>query len=101
MEFERLAEIEQEIVRYMLGGYLSEDTEFAALLKEKSIIPEELYAELQKEEYPLYSLYAHYKEIFSYFDDWILVHTDDEDKRITRYILKKKAEKHVETIEWC
>ena len=101
MEFERLAEIEQEIVHYMLGGYLSENAEFAALLKEKSIIPEELYAELQKEEYPLYSLYDRYKEIFSYFDDWILVHTEDEDKRITRYILKKKAEKHVETIEWC
>lgn len=100
MEFERLKEIEQEIVQYMTGDYLSEDAEFAALLKEKAIIPEELHAELQQKDYPLCHLYDRYQEIYSYFDNWIFARTEDEDKRITQYILKKKTEKHIETIAW-
>lgn len=100
MEFERLKEIEQEIVQYMFGEYLSEDAAFAALLKEKAIRLEELHAELQQKDYPLCHLYDHHKEIFSYFDNWILVCTEDEDKRIARYILRKKTEKHIETIAW-
>ena len=100
MEFDRLKEIEQEIVQYMLGEYLSEDAEFAAFLKEKEIVPEKLCAELQNEDYPLYRLYDRYKEIYSYFDDWILARAEGEDTRIIRYILKQKTEKHIETIAW-
>ncbi len=99
-EFEHLHEIKREIARYMFGEYLAADAAFAALLNDNQIAPEELLADLLKEYDPLYGLFDRHNNIFSYFDDWILAVTEDEDRKIARYILKPKTEKHVETIEW-
>ncbi len=99
-EFDYLGKIQQEIARYMLGDYLAEDTAFAALLKDKKTAPEELLAELLKEGNSLYHLFDHHRGVFAYFDDWILAVTDEDDRKITRYILKPKTEKHIETIAW-
>lgn len=99
-EFEYLHGVRQEIVRYMLGDYLAEDAAFAALLAEKQIEPSELLAELMEADFPIYQFWDWHKDLFSYFDDWILAVTEDQDRKIARYILKPKAENHVETIEW-
>lgn len=36
----------------------------------------------------------------SYFDDWIVVETNEDEDEVTGFILKKKTEKHIETCEW-
>ncbi len=99
-EFDYLQKVKKEIAQYMLGAYLAEDAVFAELLKDKKINPEELLAELLGEDYPLYHLFDYHREVFAYFDDWILAVTEENDKKIARYILKPKTEKHIETIEW-
>lgn len=99
-EFEHVREIQQEIIRYMLEDYFAGDSIFAALLREKKIDPGKLLTELLKEDDPIYRLYDHHNSLFSYFDDWVLAVTEDEDRKITRYILKPKMEKHIETIDW-
>lgn len=97
-EFRRIAS--REVIQYMLGDYLRKDTSFDTLLKEKKIQPDELLAELLAEDFPIHRLFDRHKDVFSYFDDWILAVTDESDKKIVRYIIKPQTEKHMETIEW-
>ncbi len=99
-EYEYLREIQREIVRYMLGDYAAGDDAFAALLEENQINPEEINAGLEKSYTPLYDLYNRYGKVYSYFDDWVLAVTEDDDRKIARFVLKPKTEKHIETIEW-
>ena len=44
--------------------------------------------------------YHKYQKIYDYFDDWILIKTNEEDTEITDIVVKKMSEKHVETCEW-
>lgn len=99
-EFAFRREISQKIIRYMLGDYVTKDAAFAETLKEKEIKPEELLAELTADDFPIHRLFERHKDIFSYFDDWILVVTSEDEKEIVRYVLKPKTEKHIETIYW-
>ena len=39
-------------------------------------------------------------EPFNYFDDWIVVKTDDECRKIRSFEVRKKENAHIETIEW-
>lgn len=99
-EFDYLKEIQREICRYMLSDYLVEDVAFAEMLKREEINPEELFTKLLEESHPLYYLFDQHRKVFSYFDDWILAITEDIDRKIVRYIMKPKTEKHIETINW-
>ncbi len=99
-EYEYLREMQSKIIRYMFGDYAAEDEAFAAMLEENGIDPGEIIAELVKNDMPLYNLYDRHEKIYSYFDDWVLAVTEDNGKKIARFILKPKAEKHIETIEW-
>ena len=40
------------------------------------------------------------KNIYEYFDDWILVRTNKSNKKITKYVIKRETKKHIETINW-
>ena len=44
--------------------------------------------------------YDKYREIYEYFDDWILVKTNRNNHKITKFIIKKQAKNHMETINW-
>ena len=41
-----------------------------------------------------------YQKIYDYFDDWILIKTNEEDTEITDIVVKKMSENHIETCEW-
>ncbi len=99
-EFKHLREIQNEIFRYMLGNYITEDAIFTVLLEKNQADPDELLVELLNTDAYLYVLYDQHEKVFSYSDEWIAVVTEDDDRKIVRYILKLKTEKHIETIEW-
>ena len=44
--------------------------------------------------------YHEYRKIFDYFDDWILIKTNEENTEITDIVMKKMSENHVETCGW-
>ena len=48
----------------------------------------------------LYSLYDKYRKIYEYFDNWILVRTNDDYTDITEIVMQKKEDVHVETCMW-
>ena len=54
------------------------------------------------EEYKLLimNLYSKYKAIYQYFDDWIVIKTDENYEDITEIIAKKKEKHHIETNVW-
>ena len=46
------------------------------------------------------NLYSKYKAIYQYFDDWIVIKTDENYEDITEIIAKKKEKHHIETNVW-
>lgn len=61
---------------------------------------EDIYNELINVDNPLKKLWKNYKNIFEYFDDWVLVETDEAKKYIKTFKMKKKSKERIETIEW-
>ena len=50
------------------------------------------------EKFPIHhGLFDNFKYIFEYFDDWVVVVPEESG---LRFMLRKKADEHVETIEW-
>ncbi len=41
-----------------------------------------------------------YREIYDYFDDWVLIKANEFNSQITDIIAKRKLGKHIETCEW-
>ena len=55
---------------------------------------------LKTSNFPIHKLFEEYREIFDYFDDWIVICADKENNNISEIIMKAKEEEHIETIEW-
>lgn len=54
----------------------------------------------EKERWQLYHLYEQYRKIYEYFDDWIVIKSDNTYTDIEKIISRKKENKHMETIQW-
>ena len=49
----------------------------------------------------MYLFYQNYESLCNYFDDWILIKNDpDKFDTIGEIVVKKAADKHIETCEW-
>ena len=45
-------------------------------------------------------LYDKYNRIYRQFDDWALIKSDKDNVSITDIVMKLKADRHIETIDW-
>lgn len=104
-EFEERNRIQWKLVEYILGAYYETNEELKSIVTEKypqgidAIKKNLLYPE--KEDDPCYRLWDEYKDIFCYFDDWVVVKTDKERKNITGFLLwKKQGDDRAETLYW-
>ena len=103
-EFEFCQKVENDILKYIFTDYLRENLAFQQFLKIKSYDAEKILEAIQDErfncQYSQYKLFDLYRDIFDYFDDWILVTCDENYKNIEKIIVKKQEEKHPETCCW-
>lgn len=102
-EFLELKNIEKTLMSYILGDYCKENEEFATFISEKySKSAEEILKDVLGADYYCNYFWEEYKGLFRYFDDWVVVKTNDKMNEITGFILRKKQddEERIETIDW-
>lgn len=80
------------------GEYISNDPDFKNVVSKYDL--GEVRTALTSSDCPMHMLYDKYRELYNYFDDWIVVLTDQECQYMTGVIAKPCEEKHIETIEW-
>ena len=97
-EFDFLREIEKKVMEFILVEYSKKNKEFAELLEE--IKDEDVYHVVMESEFPVHTFWEKYRDFNNYFDDWIVVKTDDECRKIRSFEVRKKENAHIETIEW-
>lgn len=100
-EFDYLMKIETRIVRFIFNEYKETDYSFRNYLEEKGYDSKKILDEIiQKGDNALYKLYDSYKELYNYFDDWILIRANSDCTEIKEIIIQKKKDIHVETYLW-
>ncbi len=100
-EFEFLHKVEDKILKFMFNEYKDSHPEFEDYLeKGKYSIPEIMENITDDGTLSIYYLFEKYRGVFNYFDDWILIKSNEENTEITEIVIKKKEDKHIETIEW-
>lgn len=100
-EFDFCREVGDKILRYILGTYREKSEDFAKFLDTKGYKAEDIITNI--DDCGLLSVmnfYRQYKDIFEYFDDWVVVHGKNNDAEVGEIVVKKKTEKHVETCDW-
>ena len=45
-------------------------------------------------------LWSHHRDVFNYFDDWVLIQANEDNTEIRDIVLHKKERQHTETIAW-
>lgn len=48
----------------------------------------------------VHMLWSHHRDVFNYFDDWVLIRANEDNTEIRDILLHKKERNHIETIEW-
>ena len=100
-EFDYLREVKARIARFIFDEYAEKDIAFASLLKGKGYESKKILEDIIKDgNDALYELYDGYREIFNYFDDWILLRTDSDCTEIEDIIMHRKSDIHIETYMW-
>lgn len=99
-EFDELKQIKKDIFNYIFTTYAKNSKGFANFLKKMKINVKDVIIKLEGEEFIMEKFYDKYREIYEYFDDWILVKTNRNNHKITKFIIKKQAKNHTETINW-
>lgn len=97
-EFDFLSKLEKDILHYLFYDYGKTDEYFNKVLDKKDV--DGIYGELLDSEHSIYDFWEKYREIFSYFDDWIVIRCDDNYEQVTDIVMRKKEEPRVETNEW-
>ena len=72
-----------------------EDEDFRVLIEDKG---NEIYKEFLEEGYMYSTVSRKYRRFLDYFDQWVLIRPIDDNK--ADIIVKKKEDKHIETIDW-
>ena len=48
----------------------------------------------------VHMLWSHHRDVFNYFDDWVLIQANEDNTEIRDIVLHKKERQHTETIAW-
>ena len=100
-EFDYLRRVQDKILRYIFTEYKELDPDFMKLIEEKGYDSQEILNTIyQQKGDSLYILYDRYRNIYKYFDDWILVKANSDYTKIEQIVMRKKADVHVETCVW-
>ena len=100
-EFDFCKKVQDKILRYILGDYREKNSEFAEFLDKEGYCVADILENISENGLlSVLEFYHKYRKIFDYFDDWILIKTNEEDTEITDIVMKKMSENHVETCEW-
>ena len=100
-EFNYLQQIQVEIVKSMFRSYRAFDVDFNDFLECNEYDADTIVETITREgTHALYHLYEQYRKIYEYFDDWIVIKSDNTYTDIEKIILRKKENKHMETIQW-
>lgn len=98
-EFDFIDLIRQKLAEYIFNDYGKKDPVFEKIFEERNINKGELKKKILTDSNPMYKL-SDYKWLSKYFDDWVVVVPEKDGKRIKEFKVKKKEDKHVETIYW-
>lgn len=101
-EFAYLKEIQDQVLQYIFTDYLEKDADFKKYLEEENFDLGKVINDIKNEDGQLsmYDLHDKYYAIWKYFDDWILLKTNEDNTEIVDIIVKKKEEGHTETNLW-
>lgn len=100
-EFDFCIKVQDKILRYILGDYREKNPEFAEFLNKEGYCVEDILENISEDGLlSVMEFYHKYRTIFDYFDDWILIKTNEENTEITDIVMKKMSENHIETCEW-
>lgn len=100
-EFDYLAKVGDQILRYILMEYPDKEPDFKFFLEQEGYCLENVIQGItNKGMLSIMELFEKYKKVFEYFDDWILIKANDANTEIKEIVVKKKEENHVETCEW-
>lgn len=94
-EYDFLKEIKLIIYKKIFIDYPLEDEDFRVLIEDKG---NEIYKEFLEEGYMYSTVSRKYRRFLDYFDQWVLIRPIDDNK--ADIIVKKKEDKHIETIDW-
>ena len=100
-EFDYRREVEDKVMRYILTEYAQKHPDFGEFTEKKGCSISAIMEDILKDDLlSMYTFFRRYEEIFAYFDDWVLIKTNEDDTEITDIIVKKRAKTHVETCIW-
>lgn len=105
-EFKFIDEVVIAVEKHLLGKRYQEDRAYRAYLEDNNITAEtmqDLYGLLDGEMVGwdvLRDIRSQHRAILQYFEDWILVRADGEDKEIAEIVLQKAETPRIETIYW-
>lgn len=97
-EFDFRVKLEKDILKYIFYDYGKTDKCFEKILARMDV--DSIYRELLDSKHSIHDFWEKYRDIFSYFDDWIIICCDDKYERVTDIVMRKKKEPRVETNEW-
>ena len=94
-------DIADMVLKYIFDEYRDTHSDFNDFIEKEKYDMETVYKDIDAYgKLSMYKLFEKHHQIFAYFDDWVLIKTDDAYKDVTEIIVKKKEEKHIETCEW-
>lgn len=100
-EFDYLRELEDQILRYIFTEYMQKNRDFEYYLEQEGCNPETVMTDIEKDgQLNIWKLYDKYQNIWRYFDDWIVIKTNEDDTEIVGIVVRKREDIHVETCNW-
>lgn len=100
-EYVYMDEIKDKILRYIFGEYMESNPEFKQYLENEGYSIPKIFDDIKEDNLlSTYLFYKKYEPIFDYFDEWVKVDSNEDYSEISKIIVKKKTEKHIETCEW-
>lgn len=98
-EFQFIYDTGRQLMEFILREYIKKDVVFQKLLKDEGLQAEEVLKTLLADRYPVHKFFEYYKSLFRYFDDWVVVTTDENCTEVTGFQVCEAGEVHVETID--
>ena len=93
--------MEDQILRYIFTEYMQKNRDFEYYLEQEGCNPETVMIDIEKDgQLNIWKLYDKYQNIWRYFDDWIVIKTNEDDTEIVGIVVRKREDIHVETCNW-
>ncbi len=100
-EFKYILTVGDKVLRFIMEEYRVTHPEFNDFIINEGYDWKTVVEDIiEDDKLLIMNLYSKYKAIYQYFDDWIVIKTDENYEDITEIIAKKKEKHHIETNVW-